>query len=80
VSPRSFGASIDEQSRQAIASITLAGSPDRGLFALHLGGDGLGPLAGRDRQEDPRPLHLKPGRGLTMSEVEEDRVIMGPDR
>jgi len=80
VPPRSFGAGIGQQPRQAVAPIALPGPPDRGLFALHLGGDGLGPLAVGDRQDDPRPLHLEPGRGLTASEVEEDRVIMRPDR
>ena len=79
MAPRSFRASIGEQPRQAVASITLAGSPDRGLFALHLAGDGLSPLASRDRQDDPRPLHLEPGGGLTVSMSEEDRVIMRPD-
>ena len=77
--PRSVRASICEQPRQAVASIALAGPPDRGLFALHLGRDGAGPFAGRDRQDDPRPLHLEPGGGLTASEVEEDRFIIGPD-
>src|SRR5271168_3296950 len=69
VSPRSLAASIGEQPRHAVASITLAGPPDRGLFALHLGSDGLGPLASRDRQDDPRPLHLEPRGGLTVSEL-----------
>ncbi len=79
VSPRSFRASIGEQPRQAVVSITFARSPDRGLFALHLDGDGLGLLASRDRQDDPRPLYLEPRGGLTVSEVEEDRMIMPPD-
>lgn len=78
--PRSFSPSISEQPGQAVGSITLAGPPDRGLVALHLDGDGLGPLAVGDRQDDPRPLHLEPGRALTVSQVEEDGVIMGPDR
>jgi hypothetical protein len=47
---------------------------------LHPVSDGLGPLAVGDRQDDPRPLHLEPRRGLTVSQVEEDRVIMGLDR
>jgi hypothetical protein len=57
---RSLGAPIGEQPRQAIASITTAGPPDRDLLALHLVGDGLGPLTVGDRQDDPRPLHLEP--------------------
>src|SRR5262245_10587136 len=60
VASRSSGAPIGEQPRQAIAPITPAGPPDCGLLALHLAGDGFGPLAVGDRQDDPRPLHLEP--------------------
>ena len=60
-------------------SIALAGPPDRGRIALHLVGDGRDPSAGRDSQDNPRPLHLEPGEGLTVSELEEDRFIIGPD-
>jgi hypothetical protein len=47
---------------------------------LHLAGDGRDPLAVGDRQDDPRPLDLEPRGGLTVSQVYEDRVIMGADR
>jgi hypothetical protein len=46
---------------------------------LHLVGAGRDPSAGRDSQYNPRPLHLEPGGGLTVSELEEDRFIIGPD-
>jgi hypothetical protein len=70
---------IVEQTGQAVLTVAPAGPPDRGLVALHLVGDGPGPCARREGQDEPRALDLEEGQDLAMSDLAEDRFISGPD-
>jgi hypothetical protein len=70
---------VVEQTDRAVLTMAPAGPPDRGLVALHLGGDVPSPRARREGQNDPRALDLEEGQDLAVSDLAEDRFISGPE-
>src|SRR5258707_263344 len=66
---------IGEQTGQATLAITLAGPPNRGFIAFEPGSDRTLSFSSRDSQHDLGSLHLKPGKGTTVSDAMKSVLI-----
>ena len=66
---------VQQKWRQPALLVATTDAPDGGPITAHLGGDGLDGFTGRDRQDDPSMLDLKPSQTTVASHTLKDGKI-----
>src|SRR5512135_267008 len=68
-----------QETGQARVLVTAAGPPDGRAIALCPDGQLMDRFPGRDAQDDPSPLDLKPGEGSAVGDLVQSRDIVWSD-